>query len=213
MTLATSDLSQKEPLMDAARMEAFSDGVIAIIVTIMVLDLHPPVAATPTALLNLWPTFLAYVLSFTLVATYWVNHHHLLHAARAIGADVLWMNIHWLFWLSLMPFATAYLGATRGSPFATVVYSALSAIVAFSYLLLTRSLTRRNAHVPAVQALASKRQTKNILAMVAMLAAMPAAYVWQPLALMLLAAPAVAYFLPEGRAAGPTHSKPHGDAV
>ena len=198
--------------MDAGRMEAFSDGVIAIIVTIMVLDLHAPDVGSPALLLHLWPTFLAYLLSFTLVATYWVNHHHLLHAARAVGADVLWLNIHWLFWLSLMPFATAYLGATRGSAFATVVYSALSAVLAFSYLLLTRALTRRNAHVPAVRALAAKRQTKNILAMAAMLAAMPAAYVWQPLALVLLAAPALAYFLPEGHPAKRDANDVYGDA-
>lgn len=211
MTSRSKDHAPREPFMDAGRMEAFSDGVIAIIVTIMVLDLRPPEAASPLALFHLWPTFLAYVLSFTLVATYWVNHHHLLHAARAVEADVLWLNIHWLFWLSLTPFATAYLGATRGAAFATLVYSALSAVLAFSYLLLTRAVTRRNAHVPEVRALASKRQTKNILSMAAILAAMPAAYVWQPLALALLAAPAVAYFLPEGRPVAPDTTNVHGD--
>ena len=178
-------------------MEAFSDGVIAIIVTIMVLELKPPEAASPSALLRLWPTGLAYALSFLLVAIYWVNHHHLLHAARRVGADTLWLNIHLLFWLSLFPFATAYLGDTRGAAFATVVYAGLSVVVAFAYMLLARNLTRRNADVPAVAALAGRRQTKNILALAAMLLAIPAAYLWEPLALMLLVAPAAAYFVPD----------------
>lgn len=195
--------------MDAGRMEAFSDGVIAIIVTIMVLELKAPASGDLGSLIRLWPTFLAYALSFTLVATYWVNHHHLLHAARDVGADVLWLNIHWMFWLSLLPVATAYLGSTRGAPLAIVVYAALSVIVALSYLFLTRALTRRNFHVPAVRALASHRQTKNILAMFAMLCAIPMAFVSVVLALGLLAAPVIAYFCPDGRL--PVRSDRHKD--
>ena len=179
-------------------MEAFSDGVIAIIITIMVLDLRAPTSGDVGSLIRLWPTFLAYVLSFALVATYWVNHHHLLHAARQVGADVLWLNIHWMFWLSLVPFATAYLGSTHGASFSILCYAALSTVLAFSFLLLTRGLTRRNRHVAAVEALASRRQTKNVLALVAMISAMPAAYVFRPLALALLAAPVIAYFWPDG---------------
>lgn len=187
----------EDMVMTASRMEAFSDGVIAIIVTIMVLELRPPAEFTEKALLVDWPVFSAYALSFTLVSIYWVNHHHLLHAARHIATDTLWLNIHWLFWLSLFPFATAYIGAAHGAPFPTAVYATLSLLVAFAYLLLARNLSRRNGHVRAMATLARKRQTKNLVAMTAMAAAIPLAWVWEPLAIALLVAPAVAYFLPE----------------
>lgn len=131
------------------------------------------------------------------MAIYWVNHHHLLHAARQVSTATLWLNVHWLFWLSLFPFATAYLGGSRGAPFPIAVYAALSVAAAFAYLLLTRSLIQRNAHIPAVAVLSSKRQTKNLAAMAAMLAAIPVAFVWAPLAIALLIVPAFAYFLPE----------------
>ena len=196
--MATPHIDKTEDApMTASRMEAFSDGVIAIIVTIMVLELRPPAQFTPQALLLDWPVFLAYALSFTLVAIYWVNHHHLLHAARHIGTDTLWLNIHWLFWLSLFPFATAYIGAAHGAPFPTAVYASLSLAVAFAYLLLTRNLTRRNSHVRAMAALAGKRQTKNLVAMALMAVAIPLAWISEPVAIALLVAPAVAYFLPE----------------
>ncbi len=187
----------EDMVMTASRMEAFSDGVIAIIVTIMVLELRPPAEFTEKALLVDWPVFSAYALSFTLVSIYWVNNHHLLHAARHIATDTLWLNIHWLFWLSLFPFATAYIGAAHGAPFPTAVYATLSLLVAFAYLLLARNLSRRNGHVRAMATLARKRQTKNLVAMTAMAAAIPLAWVWEPLAIALLVAPAVAYFLPK----------------
>ena len=105
--------------------------------------------------------------------------------------------MHWLFWLSLFPFATAYLGGSRGAAFPVALYAVLSVAVAFAYLLLTRSLVQRNAHVAAVATLSRRRQTKNLAALAAMVAAIPLAYVWAPLAIALLAVPALAYFLPE----------------
>lgn len=124
-TLQTVDTDSRSEGIDAGRMEAFSDGVIAIIVTIMVLELRPPEDVGPAALVPLWPTFLAYALSFSLVAIYWVNHHNLLHAARRVGNDTLWLNVHFLFWLSLFPFAAAYIGDTRGAPFSVALYAGL----------------------------------------------------------------------------------------
>src|SRR5947209_8251694 len=106
--------------MKSTRLEAFSDGVIAIIITIMVLELKVPSDPAPQALLGMLPVFLSYALSFVLVAIYWVNHHHLLHVAKHVDAPILWLNANLLFWMSLIPFATAYVGhhhATRFSVF------------------------------------------------------------------------------------------------
>ncbi|HMC97667.1 MAG TPA: TMEM175 family protein [Flavobacteriales bacterium] len=93
--------------MNKNRMEAFSDGVLAIIITIMVLELKAPHSAEPAALKPLWPVFLSYLLSFVYVAIYWNNHHHMLHATQRINGSVLWANMHLLFWLSMVPFVTA----------------------------------------------------------------------------------------------------------
>ena len=98
--------------MEKNRLEAFSDGVIAIIITIMVLELKVPHGDTPEALFELWPVFLCYILSFIFVGIYWNNHHHMLHAVKRVSAGVLWANMHLLFWLSLMPFTTGWMGRT-----------------------------------------------------------------------------------------------------
>ena len=181
----------------SGRMEAFSDGVIAIIVTIMVLELKAPESPDPAKLIDVWPVMLAYLLSFTIVAIYWVNHHHLLHPADAVGKRTLWLNIHWLFWLSLFPFATAYIGGTRGAPFAIALYAALSAVVATAFLLLQRSVIAENGHVDDLVQSSRRRTIKNLAAMTSMLAAIPLAWVSEPLALLLLAVPALSYFLPD----------------
>lgn len=178
-------------------MEAFSDGVIAIIVTIMVLELRPPGHVGLDALAPLWPTFLAYALSFSLVAIYWVNHHNLLHAARRVANDTLWLNVHFLFWLSLFPFAAAYIGDTRGAPFAIALYAGLSTTVAVAYAFLDRNLVRRNpgASSPAI---VSGRRLKNLAAIGLTASAIPLAFINETVAAILLAAPAVAYILSFG---------------
>lgn len=181
----------------SGRMEAFSDGVIAIIVTIMVLELHAPESADPAKLVAAWPTFLAYLLSFTIVAIYWVNHHHLLQPVTRVSKRSLWLNIHWLFWLSLFPYATAYIGGARGAAFATAVYAALSMAVATAFLLLQRSLISENAHVAHLADSSRRRVLKNLAAMASMLLAIPLAFVSEPLALVLLAVPAISYFVPD----------------
>ncbi|QUD89575.1 TMEM175 family protein [Phenylobacterium montanum] len=181
--------------------------MIAIIITIMVLDLRPPVSGEPSALLALWPVLLSYALSFVLVAIYWVNHHHLLQAARRVGPTTLWLNLHLLFWLSLFPFATAYLGAMRGTAFPIAVYAGLSEVVAFAYLLLARDLTRRNFDAQQIAGPARRHQFKNFAAMLATGAAIPVVYLSRPLALILLAAPAAAYFIPDVPAPPPRFPK------
>ena len=194
-----SEASATLGAMQADRLVAYSDGVVAIIVTIMVLELHAPSSRDPAALLALWPTFSAYALSFLLVSIYWVNHHHLLHSNRLIGRDVLSLNIHFLFWLSLFPFATAYLSTTRGAPLATALYAGLGLAAAMAFRFLGDGLSRRNADSAVVARVAPDRRRKNTLALMANLAALPAAFVSAPLALALLVVPAVLYFLPDAR--------------
>src|SRR5689334_9567634 len=108
--------------MKKDRLTAFSDGVVAIIITIMVLELKVPHGEDWSALAPIWPVFLSYVLSFIYVAIYWNNHHHLLHTAEVVDGGILWANMHLLFWLSLIPFATAWMGETQFGRVPTAVY-------------------------------------------------------------------------------------------
>src|SRR5262245_56521383 len=108
--------------MNKTRLAAFSDGVIAIIITLMVLELKAPPGHTWGDLTPLFPVFVSYVLSFIYVGIYWNNHHHMLHACRRIGGNVLWANLHFLFWLSLMPFTTAWMGENHFESLPTAVY-------------------------------------------------------------------------------------------
>jgi uncharacterized membrane protein len=119
--------------MTRGRLEAFSDAVIAIVMTIMVLELAPPHGATAEDLLQLWPVFIAYVLSFAFLAIYWNNHHHLLQAAKTVSGRVLWANMLLLFFLSLVPFGTAWIGDTAFAPLPMAVYGVILIACAFAY--------------------------------------------------------------------------------
>jgi uncharacterized membrane protein len=126
--------------MGKTRLEAFSDGVIAIIITIMVLELKVPHSADFRALLPLWPVFVSYVLSFIYVGIYWNNHHHMMHAVEEIGGSILWANLHLLFWLSLIPFVTAWTGENHFESAPTIAYGFVLSMCAIAYSLLVRRL-------------------------------------------------------------------------
>jgi len=126
--------------MTKGRMEAFSDGVIAIIITIMVLEMHVPHEPTFEALRPLWPVFASYVLSYVNVGIWWSNHHHMLHAARHINGAALWANLHLLFWLSLFPFMTGWMGENHFAPATVAVYGIVSLMAAIAYAILERVL-------------------------------------------------------------------------
>jgi len=128
--------------MTKSRLEAFSDGVLAIIITIMVLELRVPTGHEWADLAALWPKFLSYALSFVYVAIYWNNHHHLLHATRTVNGAILWANLHLLFWLSLFPFVTAWAGESGFLPVPMASYSAVALMAAVAYAVLHRSLVR-----------------------------------------------------------------------
>jgi uncharacterized membrane protein len=128
--------------MGRDRLTAFSDGVIAIIITIMVLELKVPHGADWNALGGLVPVFLSYVLSFVYVAIYWNNHHHLLHTVTRVNGLILWANMHLLFWLSLTPFATGWMGENNFAPLPTAVYGVALLMPAIAYNLLQKAITR-----------------------------------------------------------------------
>lgn len=126
--------------MGKTRLEAFSDGVIAILITIMVLELKVPHGDTPEALWPLMPVFLSYVLSFIYVGIYWNNHHHMLHACRQVTGPILWANLHLLFWLSLIPFATGWMGENHFAATPAALYGVVLFMAAVAYWLLQQSI-------------------------------------------------------------------------
>ena len=128
--------------MSKGRLEAFSDGVIAIIITIMVLELKIPHGETLADLRPLVPVFLSYVLSFVYVGIYWNNHHHMLHTSRTVTGPILWANLHLLFWLSLFPFATGWMGENHFTPVPSAVYGFVLLMAAIAYFILQQSIIR-----------------------------------------------------------------------
>ena len=138
--------------MSKARLETFSDGVIAIIITIMVLEMRVPHGTDLAALRPLIPVFLSYVLSFAFLAIYWNNHHHLLHATKRVTGSIMWANAHLLFWLSLIPFATAWYGENHGGPWPTALYGLVLLMAAVAYTLLQTAIVAsqgKDSHLAA----------------------------------------------------------------
>ena len=127
-------------MIGKARLEAFSDGVLAIIITIMVLDLKIPHGIEPTALKPLFPVFLSYVLSFIYLGIYWNNHHHMLVTLEKVSGGILWANLHLLFWLSLFPFVTGWMGENHFAPVPTALYGAVLLLAAIAYWILQRTI-------------------------------------------------------------------------
>ena len=138
--------------MNRARLEAFTDGMLAIFITIMVLDLRPPHEASWQAVSVVLPTFLTYVLSFIYLAIYWNNHHHLLHMAQHIDGAIMWANINLLFWLSLVPFLTGWMGATNFDKLPTTVYGIDLLLCGLAFLLLIRTIIRSQGPNSALKA-------------------------------------------------------------
>src|SRR5690242_3802737 len=181
--------------MSKSRLEAFSDGVIAVIITILVLEMKVPHGAGTASLALLIPVFSSYALSFVFIGIYWNNHHHMFHAVHHVNGDVLWANLHLLFWLSLAPFVTAWMGE---NPFATVpvaLYGLVLLGAAGAYTVLTRALLRTHAKdSPFARGLGSDRKGK--LSLVLYLAAVGLAFVDPRLALGLYVLVAAIWLCP-----------------
>jgi uncharacterized membrane protein len=184
--------------MGKGRLEAFSDGVIAIIITIMVLELRVPHEPTLEALRPLLPKLISYVMSFIFVGTYWNNHHHLLHAIKHVDGAILWTNLHLLFWLSLVPFVTGWMGENSFAPPAVALYGAVLLMCAIAYTLLTFALIRRHGRDSALAA-AIGSDLKGKLSLAAYIMAIPLALVNQWIAFALFIFVLVVWFLPDRR--------------
>jgi len=184
--------------MGTQRLEAFSDGVIAIIITIMVLELKVPHGTDLSALTELLPVFLSYVLSFIYVGIYWNNHHHLLHATEHVNGKVLWANLHLLFWLSLLPFVTGWMGENHFGPLPTALYGAVLLMSALAYVLLTRAIIRCGGKNPILAA-AVGGDFAGKISIGLYAAAIPLAFINQWISDVLYVTVAALWFIPDRR--------------
>jgi uncharacterized membrane protein len=180
------------------RLEAFSDGVIAIIITIMVLELRPPHEPAWSALGPLWPVILSYVMSFVYLGIYWNNHHHMLHLTRRVTGGILWANLHLLFWLSLTPFTTAWMGDTHFAAVPTAVYGVVLLACALAYYVLQRLIIRSQGP-SSILAAAVGKDKKGKLSPVMYMLAVPAAFVHPGLSGAIYAFVALIWLIPDPR--------------
>ena len=184
--------------METNRLEAFSDGVLAIIITIMVLEMKVPHGADFTALKPLLPVFLSYVLSFIYVGIYWNNHHHLLKACRRVTGGIMWANLHLLFWLSLLPFATGWMGENHVAPLPTAFYGAVLLLAALAYVILQK-LIIADLGRDSKLARSIGGDFKGWLSFTCYVLAIPAAF-WNPwVATAIFGMVAAIWFIPDRR--------------
>ncbi|HKQ58258.1 MAG TPA: TMEM175 family protein [Candidatus Eisenbacteria bacterium] len=184
--------------MTRNRLEAFSDGVIAIIITIMVLELKVPHGHDLAALRPLLPKFGSYLMSFIMLAIYWNNHHHLLHAIQHVDGRVLWANVHLLFWLSLMPLVSAWSGESNFAPWPVAAWGAVQFMSGVGFFLLVRALLALHGR-DSVLAAAIGRDFKGILSLVLYGIAMPLAFVHPMLAVAIYAGVGIMWLIPDSR--------------
>lgn len=185
--------------MGKSRLEAFSDGVLAIILTIMVLEMKVPHGdPSINALQKLWGVFLSYVLSFVYIGIYWNNHHHLLHTVRTVSAGVLWANLHLLFWLSLVPFTTGWMGENHFAPIPTALYGVTLLMAGVAYSILSRAIIAAQGPDSLLRkAIGSDR--KGLLSLVIYAIAIATACVAPHIAGALYALVAVTWLIPDRR--------------
>jgi uncharacterized membrane protein len=184
--------------MTKGRLEAFSDGVIAILITIMVLELRVPKGTDAAALRPVVPVFLTYVLSFVFLGIYWNNHHHMLHAAGRINGKVLWANLHLLFWLSLIPFVTGWMGENQFASLPTAVYGGVLLLAGVAYLILERTIIDAQGRGSKLAA-AVGDDTKGRLSAGLYVIAIPTSFLYHWIALAIYVLVAIMWFIPDRR--------------
>jgi uncharacterized membrane protein len=185
-------------MMSKARIEAFSDAVLAIIITIMVLEMKVPHGAELTALRPLIPVFLSYALSFLFLGIYWSNHHHMLYVTHRVNGAILWANLHLLFWLSLVPFVTGWMGESHLAPAPTAVYGVILLLAAFAYLLLQHAILRQEG-ADSTLAAAVGRDRKGKISPLIYVVAILVAFVRPWMAGGLYVVAAVMWLVPDRR--------------
>jgi len=180
------------------RLEAFSDGVLAIIITIMVLELHAPESADVHSLVALSPLVVSYLISFLLVGIYWNNHHHMLHAVHHVNGAVLWANLHLLFWLSLVPFATTWMGETSFASWPVALYGIIQLMAGVAYYILARQLVYLHG-AESTFGKALGRDVKGKTSVVIYALAVPVAFLNSWIAFAMFVAVAVMWLIPDRR--------------
>jgi uncharacterized membrane protein len=183
--------------MRKGRLEAFSDGVVAIIITIMVLEMKIPETDQLADLEKLWPVFLSYILSFVNIGLYWNNHHHLFQAVEKIDGRVLWANTHLLFWLSLVPFATGWMGEHHFTLWPIALYGVVLMMAGVAYYLLVRSLMAIPGNPKVAKAIGNDRKGK--LSVLLYIIAIPLAFISPAITLALYITVAAIWFIPDRR--------------
>jgi uncharacterized membrane protein len=192
--------------MKTTRLEAFSDGVIAILITIMVLDLKTPPGHDWTALRSLGPRFCPYVLSFVMLGIYWNNHHHMLHMTDRVTGAVLWANLHLLFWLSLVPFATSWIGETELAPLPTALFGLVLMLAGTAYYILKTAIIRAQGPHSSLQA-ALGSDAKGIVSVVMYAAGIPLAFVSAWISAAIYVAVALIWLVPDRRIERRVHGR------
>lgn len=183
--------------MTKTRIEAFSDGVIAIIITIMVLELKIPHGSTLADLFELWPVFISYVLSFAFVGIYWANHHHLLHTVRQINSRLIWANLTLLFFLSIIPFTTGWMGENHFENIPVAVYALNLLMSAVSYFILQQVIMADMGHSNSMIDALNKQKQKGIISLLLYVLAIPCALFYPVISAVLFAIVSILWVIPD----------------
>jgi len=184
--------------MNKTRLEAFSDGVIAIIITIMVLELKIPQGSDWASLQKLAPKFISYVISFVYIAIYWNNHHHLLHTVKHVTGSILWANIHLLFWLSLVPFVTAWAGENQFAELPVAIYSFIMLMAGVAYFILSKTIIKVHGKDSLLSSAIGK-DLKGIISMVGYAIAVPLAFYFREGSVIIIVSIAFLWLIPDRR--------------
>lgn len=185
--------------MNTTRLEAFSDAVIAIVMTIMVLELKVPHGTDLASLRPVLPTFLGYLLSFVYLGIYWNNHHHMLHATRKVNGGILWANLNLLFWLSLFPFATAWVGENHIESTPVAIYGCVLLMAAISYTILQTAIVKHDSHANALLADAIGSDLKGKVSLAFYAASIPIAFLSSWISIGLFVLVALIWLIPDSR--------------
>ncbi|MBL0355928.1 MAG: DUF1211 domain-containing protein [Chitinophagaceae bacterium] len=195
--------------MTKTRLEAFSDGVIAIIITIMVLELKVPQSTDWETIKHLIPVFLSYVLSFIFLGIYWGNHHHLIHSIKGVNISILWANLHLLFWLSLVPFATAWMGESNFEKVPVIVYAVLADLCGIAYYILLMAITKHEAKNETMLKVLKKQSRKGFFSIIFYTAAIPVAFFHPAISCIIFTIVSLMWIIPDRNIERTVHNHPH----
>jgi uncharacterized membrane protein len=183
--------------MNKTRLEAFSDGLFAIIVTIMVLEIKIPHESTMVALLALWPVFISYLLSFVFIGIYWGNHHHLLHTVHHVNSNIIWSNMHLLFWLSLVPFTTGWMGENHFDELPVAIYAVNLLLCGIAYYILQKTIMAHHTFTEKLAEAMKKQEKKGMASLVLYIISVVSAFYNPLISEIIFAVVAIMWVIPD----------------